>query len=268
MTAHLDRIIAYAVRQRLAKAETQRMQRACVNFRTFIAPPLSTGHYCCWRWWIGQVHDESNLPACELPDRGKPMPGSLNGERHADHITLIDSKVVNQHVGGLVHPIAKTDRREFGALAGIQIVVGEQRRRTVAADTLPQSLGKQWTHGGQPKSNQAPADGVTPLPFPHALCADHGWRIGEAALAAVETRHAQAALTDGRWQESVADRVRAAGRHRFARSGARLHRSRLRRYGCCRTPRAEARQHPRRARRPRFTERRGVARSGSGGARP
>ena len=52
-----------------------------------------------------------------------------------------------QQVGGLVHPVAEGRRRKFGARTRVEVVEGEQRRRPVKPDALPQSLGEECGHG-------------------------------------------------------------------------------------------------------------------------
>ncbi len=51
-----------------------------------------------------------------------------------------------KQVRGLVHPVAKADRGEFHALAGRDVVVGEQRRRAIDSDALPKALSEKCGH--------------------------------------------------------------------------------------------------------------------------
>ena len=77
----------------------------------------------------------------------------------------IDGKLVHQQVRGLVHPVAEADRGEFDALAGRDVVVGEQRRRAVDPDALPQSLGEKCGHGASVGATSSGDLNVRHYPF-------------------------------------------------------------------------------------------------------
>ena len=57
-------------------------------------------------------------------------------------------QVVGQQIARLVHPVDHADPGQLGALAGRQVVVGEQRRRSAHPDPPAQPASDQLSHRG------------------------------------------------------------------------------------------------------------------------
>jgi hypothetical protein len=74
--------------------------------------------------------------------------GVTRGQQQFDLVAGTHQQLVDQQVGGLVHPVAEGAAGQLGALAGFQVVVGDQRVAAVLPDALPEGLADQQAHGG------------------------------------------------------------------------------------------------------------------------
>ena len=157
MGAYLECIVAYAVRQRLIKSKPEWMQRAGENVATPVTLPVPPGDNGCSRGIACEINRQSNLPAGELPNAVSQWPGASSASGMKITSPSMTPSFVDQQVGGLVHPVAETDRREFCALTGVEIVVGKQRPRPIGADAPSKSLSEKCAHGDS-VGRQAPAD--------------------------------------------------------------------------------------------------------------
>ena len=95
MRANLEGIIAYAVRQRLIKSKPEWMQRTGEDIASPIPLPVPARDNGSGQRISGEINHQSNLPGSELPDRGKPMAGCLERERHADRVAFADGPLVD-----------------------------------------------------------------------------------------------------------------------------------------------------------------------------
>ena len=211
-------------------------------------------------------HHRTDLPAGQHPDQRDPVAGVGLGQGQIHGVARLDVQLVDQQVAGLVHPVGEADPGQLDPLPAARVVVGEQRRGALVAHPAPQPAADQFRHGDGCSDHVSAARADTLVR--HALRADRGRRLRQAAVAAVPPGHAEAAAQGRGRQEPAADRVRAAGRGGARRADPGLHRGRLRERGRGGAARARPGQHPGRAGGPGLAERGGLARRGAGRPRP